>query len=103
MDEETELGADRVEILSLRARIVAVEKMAAAALELALRIRPEELKSGIELARLRISADYDDAAFAPDIVELGERRFVAREVERLLRGLQADLGFKGGISTAEDC
>ena len=36
-----------------------------------------------------------DRAFA-------ERSLVAREVERLLRGIQADLGFEGGVSTFEN-
>ena len=75
--------------------------MAMAALELALRIRPEELTTAVEIARSNLSADYLDPSFAPDMVAPAERAFVAKEVERLMRGLQSDLGFKGGISTAE--
>ena len=102
MSEETELGAERLEYLRLRARVVALERMARAALELALRIRPEELQTGIELARSRLSDDYEDSAFAPELTRPAERAFEAQEVERLMRGIQADLGFEGGISISED-
>ena len=73
-----------------------------AALELALRIRPEELAKNIEIARAHLSANYADTSFASDILDPDERDFIAVEVERLMRGLQSDLGFKGGIQTFED-
>ena len=102
MAEHGSLSEERAEILGLRARIVVLERMAMAALELALRIRPEELTANIEIARSRLSSEYEDAEFAADIGIAAERRFMAVEVERLMRGLQADLGLKGGIATREN-
>lgn len=96
------IRADREELLRLRARVVALERMAMAALELALRIRPEELQKSLELARRRLVGNYSDPEFAIDLTEPDERAYVAGEVERLMRGLQADLGFEGGIPTCEN-
>lgn len=98
---EADIIRDRAEILRLRARIVVLERTTLAILELALRMRPEELDRNIELARARLSADYETDEFAPDIVEASERRFLAEEVDRLMRGLQADMGFRGGVPTPE--
>ena len=100
--DQTEPEPGRAELLRLRARVVVAEKMAMAALELALRIRPEELRTGIEVARSKLSSDYEDTSFASDMTDPAERAFVAREVDRLMRGLQADLGFQGGVPTFED-
>lgn len=102
MEEETDIRGDRSEILRLRARVVVLERMALSALELALRIRPEELDRNIEIARLRLSSDYGQSHFASDVTDVAERGFLAREVERLMRGVQADLGFKGGVPRGEN-
>ena len=95
------LDAARREILSLRARVVVLERMAIAALELALRIRPEELGSNLELARSHLAMAYEDVKFAPEIENDEQRHFLAAEVERYMRGIQADLGFPGGVVTPE--
>ena len=102
MKDENVLRADREEILRLRARVVVLEKVVAAALELALRIRPEELEQTIEMARRQLSMDYEDSEFASDLSAPAERAFVASEVERLMRSTQADLGFEGGVSAEEN-
>lgn len=102
MEEETTIGAERCEILNLRARIVVLERMTISAMELALRIRPEELDRNIEIARLRLSEDYEHSKFASDVIDVAERRYLAREVERLMRGMQADMGFKGGVARDEN-
>ena len=96
------LPGERIELLKLRARIVVLERITLAALELSLRVRPEELKTNIELARSRLLADYEDREFAPDITDSLERAFVAEEVERLMRGVQSDMGFEGGVSVPEN-
>ncbi len=95
------LGADRREILQLRARVVVLERATLAALELALRVRPEELDQQLELARLRLVSDYAEVGFVTDVTDKAERRFLAEEVERLMRGLQSEMGFKGGIPIDE--
>jgi hypothetical protein len=92
---------EREEILRLRARLVAVERQAAAALELVLRIAPRELEAFIESRRLDLSRDYLDETFAADLRDPDERAFVAAEVEKLMRGLQAEMHFTGGISVPE--
>lgn len=102
MADGSEPDPSRAELLRLRARLVVTEKMAMAAMELALRVRPEELRDGLEFARKRLLEDYEDLTFAPDLPEPGERAFMAKEVERLMRGLQADLGFPGGVVTEEN-
>lgn len=76
--------------------------MASAALELALRIRPEELSQTLEFARARLSSDYLDAGFASDLPNAEERVFLAAQVERLMRNVQYDLGFKGGVNADHD-
>lgn len=91
---------EREEILRLRARLVAVERQAAA-LELVLRIAPRELEAFIESGRLDLSRDYLDETFAADLRDPDERAFVAAEVEKLMRGLQAEMHFTGGISVPE--
>lgn len=96
------IPTQRLEILALRARVVVLERMAFAALELALRVRPEELTLGIEVARSRLADEYEGIAFAPEVRDPAERRYLAQEVERLMRGLQSDLGFQGGIRTPEN-
>jgi hypothetical protein len=96
-----EITPERAEILRLRARIVAVERAALAALELVLRIRPEELESFLESRRLQLSRGYLDETFATDLGP-DERVFVAKEVERLMRALQAEMDFAGGISAPEN-
>lgn len=102
MGANDDLPAERAELLRLRARVVVLERMALAALELALRVRPEDLKTSLEMARSRLSADYSDPDFAPDITQAGERTFVSKEVERLMRGVQSDMGFEGGVSISEN-
>lgn len=95
-------GTERREILQLRARIVVLERATLAALELALRVRPEELDQQIEFARQRLVSDYTEENFAHDVTDSAERLFLAQEVERLMRGLQSEMGFKGGIPTSEN-
>jgi hypothetical protein len=98
---ETNLPAERLELLSLRARIVVLERTSSAALELALRIRPEELNQNIEVARRLLEEAYEDVAFSPDVTSPAERDFLAAEVEKLMRAVQSQLGFKGGIAQPE--
>lgn len=92
---------ERAEILRLRARVVALERAVLAVLELALRIRPDELEAFLESRRVDLSAAYLDETFAPDLEDLTERAFTAKEVDRLMRALQSEMNFKGGISGPE--
>ena len=96
------LPPDRVEILQLRARIVALEQATLAALELVLRIRPEELNTGLEKMRHLLEGNYQDLEFAADIANPVERTFLAQEVERLMRALQSEMGFPQGIQSPEE-
>jgi hypothetical protein len=96
-----EINPDRAEVLRLRARLVAVERAALAALEIALRVRPEALEIFLESTRKGLSQAYLDDTFAPDLADHRERVFVAQEVERLMRALQHEMDFKGGISAPE--
>jgi hypothetical protein len=95
------ISVSRTEILRLRARIVAVERTALAALEAMLRIRPEALELLLESTRKGLAEAYQDSTFAPDLIDPNERIFVAEEVERLLRALQAEMDFKGGVRGPE--
>ena len=99
MDDD--VTPERAEILRLRARMVAVERAALAALEIALLIRPEALEIFLESARKNLSDAYLDETFAPDLTNPRERAFVAEEVERLMRALQSEMDFKGGIQAPE--
>ncbi len=97
-----EISPERAELLRLRARLVAVERAALAALEIALRIRPEALEISLENTRKGLSESYLDPTFAPDLMDPAERTFVAKEVERLMRALQSEMDFKGGIQAPEN-
>jgi hypothetical protein len=88
-----DLNPDRRELLRLRARVVVAERAALTALELMLRIRPEQLEVILEVTRSRLAEAYLDDTFAPDLTDSTERSFVAQEVEVLMRGLQAEMGF----------
>jgi hypothetical protein len=101
MDVST-LSAARLEILRLRARVVALEKATLAALELVLRIRPEELDLLLEKSRKQLEVSYLDADFAADITQPHERAFLSSEVERQMRSLQSEMGFPQGIPSAEE-
>lgn len=79
---------------------MALERLLAA-LELVLRIRPEELESNLEHARHRLEEAYEDPSFAKDVHDPRERQLLATEVERLMRALQSDMGFKGGVRGRE--
>jgi len=96
-----DISPERAELLRLRARLVAVERAALAALEIALRIRPEALEIFLESRRKGLSEAYLDETFAPDLIDPGERTFVAQEVERLMRALQSEMGLQGGIQAPE--
>jgi hypothetical protein len=96
-----EITPDRTEILTLRARIVVAEHAALAALEAMLLIRPEQLTVILESTRKRLEHAYLDETFAPDLLD-GERVFVAKEVERLMRALQAEMGFSEGVRAPEN-
>jgi hypothetical protein len=96
------LSPDRLDILRLRARVVTLERAVLAALELALRIRPEELESGLETARHLLEGNYQHLDFATDVVLPAERAFLSQEVERLMRALQAEMGFSQGIHADEE-
>jgi hypothetical protein len=96
------LSKERLEILHLRARVVALERATLAALELTLRLRPEELNAGLENARHRLEGDYQHLDFAPQVTDPVERKFLAQEVERLMRALQSEMGFKEGIRSDEE-
>jgi hypothetical protein len=95
------VNPERQELLTLRARMVVTERAALAALEAMLLIRPEQLTNILEVTRKRLAEAYLDNTFAPDLADPAERAFVAREVERLMRGLQAEMGFDGGHSEPE--
>lgn len=97
-----EIGPDRAELLRLRARIVALERTALAAVELARLLRPEVLERFLESRRKELQLGYLDEEFAPDLRTKAERAFVAKEVEHLMRALQSELDFKGGISAPEN-
>ena len=79
-----------------------LERAVLASLEMALRIRPEELDTLLTVARRRLAEGYEGSAFAPDITQKSERDFIAAEVERLMRGLQAEMGFAAGKSVPEN-
>jgi hypothetical protein len=96
-----DLDPARAELLSLRARIVVLERAVLAALELGLRIRPEELSQGLEVARRLLEEGYSDAAFSPEVENAAERTYLAAEVEKLMRALQSELGHPGGIQQPE--
>ena len=98
---DADISPERRELLRLRARIVVTERAALAALETMLLIRPEQLTTILEVTRKRLAEGYLDDAFAPDLADPAERAYVAREVERLMRGLQAEMGFEGGYSQPE--
>jgi hypothetical protein len=95
------VNPERQELLTLRARTVVTERAALAALEAMLLILPEQLTNILEVTRKRLAEAYLDNTFAPDLADPAERAFVAREVERLMRGLQAEMGFDGGHSEPE--
>ena len=99
MDDEIPL--DRLELLRLRARVAVLERASMAALELALRIRPEELAKTIEIARKEMAQGYLDDDFAADLHGPKEREFVASEVSRIMRSIQAQLGLEGGVSAPD--
>ena len=96
-----DLSPERLELLRLRARLVAVERAALAALELVLRMRPEDLEIFLESRRKLLAEGYLDETFAPDLTDPAERAFVAQEVERLMRALQSEMDFTGGIQAPE--
>lgn len=95
------ISPERAEILRLRARIVAMERAVLATLELVLLIKPNELEAFLESRRKELSQAYLDDAFASDLADRAERAFVAEEVESLMRALQSELDFKGGIRAPE--
>lgn len=95
------ISPERTEILRLRARIVALERSVLAALELILEIRPKQLEAYLESRRIGLSQAYSDETFAPDLTDRAERAFMAEEVERLMRALQAEMDFRGGIRAPE--
>jgi hypothetical protein len=97
----TEIRSERAELLRLRARIVAVERATLAALEMVLLIKPKELEAFLESRRKELSKSYLDETFATDLEDAAERAFVAGEVERLMRALQSEMDFRGGISAPE--
>ncbi|MDB5596393.1 MAG: hypothetical protein JWM36_3354 [Hyphomicrobiales bacterium] len=99
---QKKISTSRREILRLRARVVAVERACLAALNLVLRLRPEELNQNIETSRRLLEEGYQDVEFSPDLADGAERKFLAAEVEKSMRSLQAELGFKGGVSQPEE-
>jgi hypothetical protein len=99
---DEELNPERAELLTLRARMVVVERAALAALEAMHLIRPEQLEIILSAARKRLAEGYLDETFAADLHGPTERAFVAKEVERLMRALQDEMGFDGGISAPEN-
>ena len=101
MMNNDELSPERAELLTLRARIVVAERAALAGLELMLRIRPEQLTVVLEATRRGLAEGYLDETFAPDLRNPAERAFVAKEVERLMRALQDEMGFAGGVQAPE--
>jgi hypothetical protein len=98
---DDELSPERMELLTLRARIVVVERAALAALEAMLLIRPEQLTVVLESTRKGLAEGYLDETFSSDLQRPAERVFVAKEVERLMRALQNEMGFDGGARAPE--
>jgi hypothetical protein len=96
------MNPDRAELLTLRARIVVTERAALAALEAMLLIRPEQLTAILQSTRRRLAESYLDETFAPDLTDPAERIFVATEVERLMRALEWEMGFEGGVNSPEN-
>ncbi|WP_127753263.1 hypothetical protein [Devosia sp. 1566] len=96
-----DISAERMELLRLRARIAVLERASMAALELALRLRPEELAQVVEVGRKEMALGYQEELFTAGLHSDAERQFVASEAERLIRSLQAQLGFPGGVSSPE--
>jgi hypothetical protein len=96
------ISPERAEILHLRARIVTLERAVDAALELALMIKPRELEAFLESRRKDLSEGYLDEKFTADLSDPRERAFLAKEVDRLMRALQSDMDFTGGISSPEE-
>ena len=99
--EQAALDPARAEILRLRARIVALERATLASLELALLIRPDELQTNLEKARRSLEMNYEDQDFASDVTDGVERFFLAREVDRLIRAIQSEMGFSEGKPSPE--
>ena len=99
--EQAALDPARAEILRLRARIVALERATLASLELALLIRPDELQTNLEKARRSLEMNYEDQDFASDLTDGVERFFLAREVDRLIRAIQSEMGFSEGKPSPE--
>jgi hypothetical protein len=97
-----DVSPDRAELLTLRARLVVTERAVLAALEAMLLIRPEQLTVILESTRRRLAEGYLDETFAPDLTDPAERDFVAKEVERLMRGLEYEMGFENGVSSPEN-
>lgn len=97
-----DVSPERAELLTLRARLVVTERAALAALEAMLLIRPEQLTIILESTRRRLAEGYLDETFASDLTNPAERNFVANEVERLMRGLEYEMGFEGGVSSPEN-
>ena len=100
--EQAALDPARAEILRLRARIVALERATLASLELALLIRPDELQTNLEKARRSLEMNYEDQDFASDLTDGVERFFLAREVDRLIRAIQSEMGFSEGKPAPEN-
>jgi hypothetical protein len=98
---DDEISRERAELLTLRARIVVAQRAALAALEAMLLIRPEQLTVILEATRKGLSEGYLDETFAPDLRRPTERAFVAREVQRLMRALQNEMGFNDGVQAPE--
>lgn len=95
------VSKERADYLRLRARIVALERTMLAALDITLRMRPEALEQIMESQRKLLGASYLDDAFAPDLTDQNERVIVAEEVERLMRAMQGEMNFIGGIHADE--
>src|SRR5437764_358599 len=74
---------------------------ARASLELALLIRPDELQTNLEKARRSLEMNYEDQDFASDVPDGVERFFLAREVDRLIRAIQSEMGFSEGKPSPE--
>jgi hypothetical protein len=96
-----QISPERAELLSLRARIVALERTVLMSIEITRQLHPEALERHMENSRKDLADAYLDETFAPDLTNHEERLFVAGKVDALMRALQSELDFRGGISTPE--
>ncbi|GJE77747.1 hypothetical protein [Methylorubrum suomiense] len=83
----TEITPERVELLTLRARIAVTERVAWLGAEIAAMMRPEQTLTFIEEQRELLARIYSSAGEGTETLTDAERRLVADEVEKRFREL----------------